>query len=97
MCKFSLPLKAKELCDEIFLNDIKYTTDLFNITNKLFYPTYNLEKTNIEPIIIQNKDNFLEKFCSELNKNNEVDKALFLLLLRTNFHIWYMDVYLRPN
>ena len=66
MYEYTLSPKIKELCDEIFLNEIKSTMDLLKVINKLFYPSNNMEDKSFEPVICQKINIFLEKFVVNL-------------------------------
>ena len=81
----------KKFCDAVFKDKIEKTSDLLKIISHMFYPIFNFDELRFVPRILEEINIFMEKFCSNLSIENEKSKAIFLLLLRTNFHVWSMD------
>lgn len=98
--KILLSPEIQSICKKVFQlpegKDLLYTSDLLNIALNMFYPSI-FDGNNelfFDLRIINETNLFLNRFCKDLkfDKDNlELSQTLFLLLLRTNFHIWTME------
>ena len=82
----------KYFCDKIFnkKNKVNSISQLIEKAAGIFYPSLQLKKELIEPRLLNQFNLFMSHFCGILPKD-EKNLAIFLLLLRTNFHIWKME------
>lgn len=86
-----LPEKVRTFCDKLFERNITVTIDLLQTAAHMFYPGFEFKEENFIPRLLNSVNVYLEEFCDHLSDDDEKSLPIFLLLIRTNFHIWNME------
>ena len=89
--KVELPEAVKIFCPKIFGKEINFTDDLLLTAAKIFYKDFVFERSNFIPRILEEFNLFMKEFCEGLQIKEEKSLAIFILLLRTNFHVWNFE------
>ncbi|OHT13154.1 hypothetical protein TRFO_16819 [Tritrichomonas foetus] len=86
---------VKQLSELAFNDNVKYTSDLLTKAANLFFKNdkRKFERSDFVPRILNETNIYLNYFCDNNLMKESIDFkiAIFLLLLRSNFHVWNMD------